>query len=276
MSSADWIALAGVIVSIVAFAVAGRAYQLQRRTQKTSDEQQLNDLIEKIQARLASLSPLGAAITPEIYAANNTALTGLQGLALEARKVTDHGGLQPDWFQSTVLAYAFTQVWDCASALDYWGRAVKIATTTQSRVRSLSARAEFRYNRGLDDDRDRAREDFTTALDELGRDPDGQGYDVATEQMASMLINQAGLELMIGDYAKAADLIISAFLKADSLGAPWRKKRALEMIGTLIGQQKIIPAPDLLRSLKAELQRQGAKSGKFPDGAAALLASLPN
>jgi hypothetical protein len=274
MSDADWIALVGVIVSVVAFAVAGRAYQLQKHGQRTSDEQLLNDLIEKIQARLASLAPMGTPVTPEIYAANNAALTGLQGLALEAAKVTEQGDLKPDWFQSTVLAYAFSQVWDCAAALEYWDRAVTIADTYQSRVRSLAARAEFYYNRGLGDDWDSARKDYAAALADLEQDGGRQGPDLVAEQSVSMIIVQASLELMIGEQVRAATLIADAIMMADRLVTPWRKIRALEVIGTFVRQPKPVPTDEVPQALKAELQRRGAQAGKFPEAATAILGAM--
>ena len=277
MSTDDWLTLAGVVVAAVAFCVAVTTYQLQKRTQLTSDEQQLSDLIGQIQERLASISRTGETATLEVYAANSAAVAGLQGLAIEAQKVAERGGLQPDWFQSVVLAYAFTEAWDLVTALTYWGRAVDIATTNQSRMRSVAARAEFYYNRGLNtgldaagqpnDDWGHARADYRAAADLLTADPDGQGPDVTGEQVVSLLVYQSGLEMMIGEPGRAARLLVDAVDRADSLVVAWRKMRSRQFIATAVRQ----PSPDLVRALRAELRRRGAETGTFPASAARLL-----
>ena len=43
-----------VFVAVVAFVVPWRAYRLQDHTQDSSDEQEFNDLIEKLQEQLAN------------------------------------------------------------------------------------------------------------------------------------------------------------------------------------------------------------------------------
>jgi hypothetical protein len=89
MASGDWTAVGAVIVAIVACVVSVITYRLQERTQATSDEEQLNDLIGKIQGGLASLNGSGPAMTTDAYAANGVTLGTLRGQALEARKLMD-------------------------------------------------------------------------------------------------------------------------------------------------------------------------------------------
>jgi hypothetical protein len=283
MSSTDWISLAGVIVAIVAFAVAAFTYQLAKRTQLTSDEQQFNDLIEKIQASFATSqaaerSMVGSAtgsgqFTLENYAANSTTLARLQGLALEARKLAERAGLEPDWFQSTVLGYAFTEVWDNAGAAPYWSRAVDAAKTHQSLVRALASRAAFYYNRGMADDLDLARKDFTRALDELKADPDRQGPDLAAEQMVQLGLAQAEMELMTGHLPPAVNLVVDAFLESNAVTTAWRKQRALMLVSGFVLQQKIVPTQYLLQGVRTELARRDVAPDKFPDATAALLSA---
>ena len=127
IGSGELIALGSALVSAVALAVSGFAYRFQREAQGRTDEQQLNDLIQKLQDGLASFNRPQGSFTVEAYATNATALAGLHGHAIAAKKLIERSGIEPDWFQSMVLAYAFTQAWDAASAIDYWERAVEIS-----------------------------------------------------------------------------------------------------------------------------------------------------
>jgi hypothetical protein len=269
MSATDWIALVGVVVSVVAFAIAARAYQLQKRSQGTSDEGQLNDLVEKIQDRLAGMGG-SLEVTMKSFSADNAALAGVQGLALEARKLSERAGIEPDWFQSMVLATAFGQVWDLAGAAPYLRRAVDIAKTHQSRIRSLTSRAMFYYMRGQDADLELARQDFKTARDELRKDPDQQGPDLATEQAAALRLAQAECELMMEHRARAVDLVVDAFLEANTLHAAWRRKRAVGLALAFVLEQQIVPTHELLPSVRAALLDRDARPDSFPDNAKAL------
>src|SRR6516164_1405135 len=98
MGLGDWIALAAAIFAGISGAAAVIAYRLQRRTQATSDETQLNDLVEKMEKALGSLDT-GRTMTLKTFAANNVALVSLRGQALEATKVIGRPGIEPDWFQ---------------------------------------------------------------------------------------------------------------------------------------------------------------------------------
>jgi len=298
MGSGDLISLGSAIVAAVALAVSGFAYRLQRETQGRTDEQQLNDLIEKLQGGLASFSRPQGSFSFEAYATNATALAGLHGHAIAAKKLIKHSGIEPDWFQSMVLAYAFSMAWDAASAIDYWERAVEVSTPEhqvpgqephyQAYIHSLTARAEFYYNRGRkngrQDDWQLARDDYETALRELLRDPDGQGPDLARQQATSILVYQAGLELnMAGDDAKAIANISEAFVQANSIVVPWRRHKALESTAGLVGmlqqqmlQQQMLQPRDLLRPVAAELARQKVDIDKFPASVVALLTLPPD
>jgi hypothetical protein len=261
MASAEWIALGGFLAAVVAFFVSLRAYQLQRRTQSVNDQTKFDDLIQKIQENLGKLSQsqgdLGSCPTPGGYTATNTTLVGLLGLALEARRLARRAGLQPDWFQSMVLASAFSQVWDTASAIEYWTRMVDVADTHQSHIRSLVSRAAFYYNRGLADDWDLARQDFDTAVKELEEDPHSQGPAMVKEQVAYQRAQQAGLELMIGATDRAVTYYADSFQVSNAIAVSWRKQRTLATVGMLVLQQQVVPPKDLLKLIGDELQRRG-------------------
>jgi hypothetical protein len=237
MASGDWIALGAAIVATVASVVAVIAYRLQVRTQATSDEQQLNELIEKIQGGLANLDKLSSAITLDSFAASGVTLTSLRGQALEAKKLIGRASIEPDWFQNMILGYAFTQVWEPKAAKTYWDDAVSSTSggeAHQAHVSSLEARANFFYSRGLKDDWQNARKDFKNARGELLKDPEGQGPDLAAEQVALMFLRQATFELKAEGETAAAALGADAFLAANSIGAQWRKRHALKAIGNLV------------------------------------------
>ena len=127
MGSGDWISLGSAIVAAVALVASGYTYRLQQKTEGRTAEQELNDLVEKLQEGLASLNRPQGSFTFETYALDNAAtMAGLHGHAIEAEKLLERSGIEPDWFQSMILAYAFTQVWDPAGAIDYWERAVEV------------------------------------------------------------------------------------------------------------------------------------------------------
>ena len=289
MSSGDLISLGSLLVAVFAFTVSYYTYNVQKRTQVSTEEQNLNvrqqnldDLIEKIQSVLATVAQPQTTFKLESFAAENTALTALQGQALEARRLARHPGITLDWFQNMVLAYAFTQTWDPASAKDFWDGAVTGAKTPQARIRSLTARAEFYYNRGLNDDGcndwQAARADYRTALEELRRDPDGQGLDLVAQQAAGMELYQAGFEFNVGNDSMAIRLVADAFGDANSVSAPWRKLAALDRLGSLVQamENQVIPPRKVLPLVAAELSRRGARVGSFPSKTAALLSMPPD
>ena len=294
MGSGDWLALGSAIVAAVALMVSGYTYRLQRKTEGRTAEQELNDLIEKLQDGLTSLNRPQGSFTFETYAVENAAaLAGLHGHAIEAEKLLGRSGIEPDWFQSMILAYAFTQAWDPAGAIDYWKRAVEVSKPEHqppghkkqyaAYIRSLSARAEFYYNRGQKndqrDDWQLARDDYGTALRELLRDPDRQGPDLAKQLATSILVYQAGLELnMVGDDAMAITFIGEAFVQADSIIVPWRRLKALEYAGNFVSllQQKVLPPRDLLTPVATELSRRKVEIDKFPASVLALWTLPPD
>lgn len=278
MGFGDWIALAAAIFAGISGAAAVIAYRLQRRTQAASDETQLNDLVEKMEKALGSLDT-GRTMTLKTFAANNVALVSLRGQALEAKKVLGRPGIEPDWFQNMILAYAFSQTWDLANANQFWDRAVTVAEASGNHpayLNSLVARAQFYYNRGLGNDWARAREDFKTAGDALLEDPDQQGHDLAAQQTAMLRLQQAGFELDAAGESAAVPLVAEAFRTANTIGARWRKRTVLKAIGDLVRElQQSEAGLDLLRQVAAELSGAAPGLAAFPDDVAAMFASAP-
>jgi tetratricopeptide (TPR) repeat protein len=296
MASGDWVALGSAIVAAVALVVSGLAYRQQRVTQRRTDEQQLNDLIEKLEKGLADVSRPQGTMAFETYATENAAkLTSLLGQAVQAKELIDRSGIRPDWFQSMVLAYAFSEAWDLPGAIDYWKRAVEISKPEQQEadrepdhqpyIRSLAARAEFYYNRGLKNGTDggegdwtMARDDYDAALKLLLADPDKQGPDLSRQQAASLLVYQAGLELnMVGDDAKGVGLIGEAFTQADKIAVEWRRLTTLQNLGdcVVMFQGKLIRKRDLITPVAEELKRRQVDVARLPARVANLLSHPP-
>jgi hypothetical protein len=112
-------------------------------------------------------------------------------------------------------------------------------------------------------------------LDELRADPDRQGPDMAAQQVALMSFRQAAFELDAGGETAAAPFIADAFVAANAIGARWRKRNVLNVIGKLVLElQQKQGAPQLLQKVVAELSRQDVGLDVFPEETAELL-SLP-
>jgi hypothetical protein len=204
-------------------------------------------------------------------------MVSLLGLGLEARRLARQAKLEPDWFQSMILAYAFTQVWDTATASEYWTRMVRLADTHQSRIRSLVSRADFYYNRGLADDWDRGRQDFDAAVKVLEEDPDSQGAALVKEQVASLRVRQGGMELMIGATDRAVACDADAFQLSNAIDVSWRKQRSLTTAAMLVSQQQQHAAgQDLFNLIGDELRRRDVVLAELPASLTPLLsAHLP-
>jgi hypothetical protein len=278
MATGDWIAFAAAVVAALSCVVAVVAYRLQRRTQAATDEQQLNDLIEKIETGLASLGKVRQDATPQSLRASGVALTSLRGHALEARKLIRRADITPDWFQCAVLAYAFSQTLDIASAGPFWKAAVdtsKRDADHPAHIVSLTARADFYYNRGLGDDWQLARQDFADAYAELSGDPDGQGPDLVNEQLATMRVQQGSFELDAEGEQAAMPHFVEAFVRAASIKATWRKRNVLKTLLSLtLELQQTGACAELLDEVKAKFAAQHISLDDLPADISAAL-SMP-
>ncbi len=250
-------------------------YHIQKNTQVSSDEQELHDLLEKIQSGMATMAQAQSTFKVESMATENAALAALQGEALQARRLIRRAELKLDWFQNIILAYAFTETWDAAGAQEFWDGAVAGAKTPQARIRALTARAEFYYVRGLNDDWENARADFEAALAELRGDQDSQGPDPVAQQTAFMQLHQAMFEFNIGNDEMAIGLAADAFVRANSISTTWRKLTTLDRLGAIAQamQNQVIPPREVLTEAGAELSRRG-DLGALPAKTAALF-SMP-
>jgi hypothetical protein len=95
MASSDWLALGGVIVSCLAFAVSFVAYRLQARSAQSDNEKELADQINAIQSQLAELSPVPQS-ADSMEALARTGNAAQQAQAMAAILKTSSVGRQPD------------------------------------------------------------------------------------------------------------------------------------------------------------------------------------
>jgi hypothetical protein len=283
MAAGDWIGFVAAIVAAVSCVVAVVAFRLQGRTQAAGDEERLSDLIEKMQKGLEKLGKVRQEATLDSYAASSVTLTSLRGQALEARKLIKRANIEPDWFQNMIVAITFSQTWDLASAEPYWNGAIDASSDKDGHVdhpahiASLTARAEFYYNRGLGDDWNQARKGFQAAYDELKEDPDQQGPDLVNEQLALMSLRQAAFELDAVGESGAIPYIVEAFVRANSIAAGWRKRNALKTLGNLIADvQRMSNHPDLLTKVRAELAPHGVHLDEVSPDVSAVLSMPPD
>jgi hypothetical protein len=104
MSGSSWFALAGVVLSCLAFGVSFVAYRLQARTAKSDHEKELADQIDAIQSQMAKLGPASPSGNPMATIANISSVNAaLQALLLRIATLITSADLHPDWYQNLVL-----------------------------------------------------------------------------------------------------------------------------------------------------------------------------
>ena len=123
MSAGDWISFGRALVALAALGIAARSYQLSKTTQESDDVKQFGDLVQKTQDALAKL-PQTTTFDTESYATNGATLAAIQVYALDAHQLVVDQKVKPNSFDSVVLAFAFTQLWDGATAITYWNGAL--------------------------------------------------------------------------------------------------------------------------------------------------------
>jgi hypothetical protein len=169
MSSSDWVALGGLLLSCLAFAVSFVAYQLQEKTAKSDNEKELADQIAAVQTHLAEpnftaqagyvTAATARAVSQEAIAKASSTNAALQMLVLRVGNLIESTGVTPDWYQNLVLASAAVRIGDQVMASPYVKAAVRLArqpedrgwnaeTAAAAQMLSLQVRANFFYNRG--------------------------------------------------------------------------------------------------------------------------------
>jgi hypothetical protein len=279
MSSSDWVAVAGVLISCLAFGVAYLAYRLQEKTAKSDDEKELADQIDAIHARMRELDrmpPPGGSMAALIQNANVNG--ALQALLLRVDALIKSAGLSPDWYQNLVLATAAVQIGDILTAAPYAENAVELAgrpaasgwdtgSGATARMISLRTRASFYFNRGLPGDLEGARKDFTAARQVVQDTEHQQGPVVTSVQLIELYVRQSDFELDLGHGDWGMDLMGHACQIWLGIPAPAARQAAGGLIFAVAQQRG--PAHNLLtgdfvREWNAFLRGQGAVPAPFP------------
>jgi hypothetical protein len=276
MASSDWLALGGVIVSCLAFAVSFVAYRLQARSAQSDNEKELADQINAIQDQLAELSPVpqptgsiealtradSAAQQAQAMAAiiKTTSVNGaLQALLLRVGTLIESAKLEPDWYQNLVLATAAVQIGDPITAEPYTRRAVELArtptehgwdagTAATAEMQSLRVRANFYFNRGLPGDLKRARGDFDAARQLVEDNRSRQGPFVTAGRLIELYVRQTDFELDLGDNDCGIALMAEACREWQKIQIPSGRQVTGSLIVTLASSQRAVPISTLLTS----------------------------
>jgi hypothetical protein len=271
MSSSDWVAVAGVLISCLAFGVAYLAYRLQARTAQSDSEKELADQIDAIHAHIAELDrmpPPGgsmAAITQ-----NASVNAALKALLLRADALITFARLTPDWYQNLVLGATAVQIGELVTAAPYTERAVALARGTAAagweagpgataRVLSLRIQAWVYFSRGLPGDLDAARRDFDEAR-QLVRDMyDEQGPSLTSAELIELDVRQADFELDLGHDEAGTELMGRACATWLGLRAPGARRVAGHLISSFAqgrGPARQLLTGDFVREWEAFLAEQ--------------------
>ena len=276
MSSSDWLALGGVIVSCLAFAVSFVAYRLQARSAQSDNEKELADQINAIQAQLAELSPVPqSADSMEALAKTGNAAQQAQAMAAIAKTSSINAALQtlllrvgaliksarlePDWYQNLVLATAAVQIGDPITAEPYTKRAVELACTPEghgwdagaaaaAQMVSLRVRANFYFNRGLQGDLKRGRDDFAAARQLVEDNRGKQGPFITAGRLIELYVRQTDFELDLGHDDCGIALMAEACREWQKIQIPSGRQVTGSIIATFASTQQRVPARTLLTS----------------------------
>jgi hypothetical protein len=279
MKSSDWVALGGVIISILAFGVAYLAYRLQARSATSDSQKELADQIDAIHARMAELERAPSPGSMAAITQNANVNGALQALLLRASNLIASARLSPDWYQNLVLASAAVQIGDILTAVPYAERAVTLASRPEdsgwdagaratAQVISLRTQASVYFNRGLPGDLEQARADFKAARQVVRDTQDRQGPSITKVQLIELYVRQSDFELDVG----SADLGTELTGQACQLWLELQEPGARRVAGAVIfsvaqqrGPAYHLLTGDFVREWDAFLREQGgAVPAAFP------------
>jgi hypothetical protein len=292
MSSSDWVALGGLIVSCFAFAVSLVAYRLQQRTARSDSEKELSDQIAAIQSQLSELAPgpsgseSSEADTIAALAKTSNVNAAVQTALLRAGSLIESAGLNPDWYQNLVLATAAVWIGDPVTAGPYAQNAVTLARQPADRgwsaeagsiaqMMSLRVRAMFYFNRGWPDDVQAARDDFREARQIVQRSQQGLGPYITVGQLVELYLREADFELRAGHWAEVEALTAEACREWLPVKAPAVRQFIGTMIASFAGSQRLIPVSKLLTSDFVAAWEQFQRELRIAPGSAVPQGAVP-
>lgn len=269
MTTSDWVALGGLIVSCFAFAVSVIGYRLQQRTAKSDNEKELADQIAAIQDQMATpnltaqptfLAGAGQqAAAQEAMAKASSTNAALQMLVLRVGNLIGSTGVTPDWYQNLVLAAAAVRIGDYVMARPYVQAAVDLASHPEDRgwsaetaaaaeMLSLQVLASYLYNLGRPEDVKAARTAFGQAGTLVESVREQQGPYMTAGRLAELNIRQAEFELDLGYDDRAVALIGEACRQWQKAHVPAVRQVIGNLIWAFATAQGRMPIGTLLTS----------------------------
>jgi hypothetical protein len=266
MDTSSWIAVVSAVIAGLAFLVSSLALKVQRKQVATSIRQEFDDLVRQLWLAFgktfgdAGTSRLGVS---EISRAADSAAGELQTLALRADEILHptpadkerrwHPRLwriwpssderpHPSWFDASVLAMSFAEVWDLERARMYWDLAVKLAAEPSVKEGAIAQVLTFRelgafyYIDSTESGLSRARDAFKRAIDIL--QPEIHGTDRAYFQNSVTLFMQAQLEDDLDNIETASKCICRAWELGASIKIFWRRQQAHNQIASFVASVK--------------------------------------
>jgi len=267
MSSSDWVALGGLLLSCLAFAVSFVAYKLQQRTAKSDNEKELADQIAAVQTHLAEpnftaqagyvTAATARAVSQEAIAKASSTNAALQMLVLRVGNLIESTGVTPDWYQNLVLASAAVRIGDQVMASPYVTAAVRLArqpedrgwnaeTAAAAQMLSLQVRANFFYNRGHPEDVKAAREDFDQARELVLNVRQQQGPFMTAGRLAELYVRKTEFELDLGYDDRAVGLMAKACHEWQEARVPAVQQAIGNLIWSFVAAQCRVAASTLL------------------------------
>jgi hypothetical protein len=267
MSSSDWVALGGLLLSCLAFAVSFVAYKLQQKTAKSDNEKELADQIAAVQTHLAEpnftaqagyvTAATARAVSQEAIAKASSTNAALQMLVLRVGNLIESTGVTPDWYQNLVLASAAVRIGDQVMASPYVTAAVRLArqpedrgwnaeTAAAAQMLSLQVRANFFYNRGHPEDVTAAREDYERARELVLNVRPQQGPFMTAGRLAELYVRQTEFELDLGYDDRAVDLMAKACHEWQEARVPAVQQAIGNLIWSFVAAQSRVAASTLL------------------------------
>ena len=256
MAASDWIAVGAGIIALASLGLAGFTFRHQAHEERSDAQQKLADQISDIQKELAKLGPPSAnARAIDLVANNMNVNAALQALVVRSNQLIRAHQLEPDWFETVVLASAFVNVGDMGGA-DIWvNRAVQLARRRDDEhtgerplaalMLSLRIQALFYFSRGAEGDADRGREACSQARAAVQSARDEQGPVFTSTRLIELFVAQASFELMDGANDRVAALIRGACEEWQNIDPPGPRYNMCVYIATVLRNQSVVGPADL-------------------------------
>ena len=259
MDASDWIAVVSAGIALLAAVVSARSLQLQRAGAIGSTQQQFEDYVHKLELALgksggsADGSSQGQG-PPQVD--DDAVLSEIQTLALDADSLVNvpisrgwrrllsflwgasSKPAQVNWYDTTVLASSFGEVWDLERAARYWQMATDLCTKPDAKVGAMARvltfrnKGDFYYLRDEVGDLDYARTAYNDAFNTLKAEVDGN--DVTYCQQSTTRLLQAAAEVWLDNTEEAAKCVREAWERTSRIRSYWRRMQHRDDVASFV------------------------------------------